>query len=243
MKKILCSILASSLCFTGSLPVLAGQANLGGSTFGGTYSSSGTGFFDNMSRTKVFITFRGQAFILEWFTNLRTFLVTVVKGNPLKVRRTVNIIFFIFTGNFVNFTSSLPDFKEKQSQTFDESKPRIEDAQKEVINDLISLGLDFEGGRPVRQLVTAMTLILPFGGDAKPTETIAVASVDGTKLYQAITAYNYLVEKVITTSQGQGAEAEKAKATLAKMENDVTFQAISMTLKEVRKQLEGEERK
>lgn len=239
MKKILCSILATSLCFTGNLPVFAGQSNLGGSNLGGTYGDPGSGNHNNMSRTKVFITFVGQDLILRLLQLIQLPSLQSSAANE----RTIVLIIFLITGKLPNLTSSLPDFKEKQVQAFDKSNPQIPAAQKEVTDKLISLGLDFEGGRPVRQLVAALTLMLPFGIDAKPTETISVAAVDGTKLYQAITAYNYIVEKVITTSQGQGAEAEKAKATLAKMESDLTFQAISTTLKAVREELEAKERK
>lgn len=236
MKKVLCSFLASTLCFTGSLPVFAGSNPVSNSGADGV-SGSGVGgrrIYDNMSRTKVFITIRGQGLILS-----RLLLLISALPPSNERSRLINLFYFLVTGRLPFITSSLPDFKEKQSREFDKNKPEIGDAQKDIINQLLSIGLDFEDGRPVRQLVGSLTLMLPFGVDAKPSETIATAAVDGTKLYQAITSYNYIVDKVITQSQGQGAEAEKAKATLAKMESDIIFQAISTTLKTVREELES----
>jgi len=233
MKRIISSILASTLCFTGSLPAFAGAnpvSNSGGDGVAGT-GTGGTGPYDNMSRTKVFINIRGQGNILA------RILILIPTSQTSIGSRTINLFFFLLSGRISFLTSSLPeDLKQKQ---LGGDTPTIPEAQKEIINSLLSLGLDFEDGRPVRQLVNSLTLLLPFGVDAAPTDTIATAAVDGTKLYQSITAYNYIVDKVITDSQGQGAGAEKAKATLAKMESDPLFQAISTTLKTVREELEA----
>ncbi|PZU93701.1 MAG: hypothetical protein DCE90_16105 [Pseudanabaena sp.] len=238
MKRIISSILASTLCFTGSLPVFAGAnpvSNSGAGGVAGTGSNSAN--YNNMSRVKVFITFVGQELILSRLLALiASFQEDTDRDN------TINLFIFLVTGRQSFLTSSLPDdLKLKQEASgFDRNSPKIPEAQKEVTNRLLSLGLDFEDGRPVRQLVSALTLVLPFGIDAQPKDSIATAAVDGTKLYQAITAYNYIVDKVITDSQGQGPGAEKAKSTLAKMQSDLLFQAISTTLKTVREELEAQ---
>jgi hypothetical protein len=238
MKRIISSILASTLCFTGSLPAFAGANPVSNSGFEGTTGSgaNSNGDYNNMSRTKVFINIRGQGLILSR-------LLLLISSLPPSAdrERLINLFIFLLTGRQSFLTSSLPeDLKQKQeSLGFDRDNPTIPGAQKEVVKRLLSLGLDFEDGRPVRQLVSSLTLLLPFGVDAKPSDTIATAAVDGTKLYQSITAYNYIVDRVVTDSQGQGAGAEKAKAALAKMESDPLFQAISTTLKTVREELEA----
>ncbi|MBD2178696.1 hypothetical protein H6F42_17390 [Pseudanabaena sp. FACHB-1998] len=225
MKKIIFPILASALCFTGSLPAFAGQANLGGSNLGGTFGNSDNiRVFDNMSRLKVFITIEGQRLILgELNANSLPILNPLAQSNPA-----IQDFVFLLTG-------------DKGKVSF--NSPEIQKSQSSLIAKLTSLGLDLSDGRPARQLVTALTLLIPFGNNATPSETIGVAAVDGTKFFQAITAWNQLIDGLVITSQGTGPDAVKARAIINALLQDDTAKSIRETLAALRAQLKDRERK
>lgn len=221
MKRIISSILASTLCFTGSLPVFAGSNPVSNSGFEGTTGSgaNGNGDFNNMSRTKVFINLRGQRQIL-----LELNQVSLPILNPLaQNNRNIQSLIILLTGNKGQANSEAP----------------IQAARVNLISTLIALGLDVsDSARPATQLVNALTLMIPFGSNATPSETIGVAAVDGTKLYQAITAYNQLINQLSDTANGTGADAARARAILQALREDETFDAVSSTLRSLREKLE-----
>jgi|GEM_PF-832351 len=223
MKRIISSILASTLCFTGSLPAFAGAnpvSNSGGDGVAGTGSNSED--FNNISRTKVFINLRGQRqILLELNQNSLAILNPLAQNNP-----SIQSLIVLLTGN------------KGQSG----SGAQVKSAQDNLVARLISLGLDLsDGGRPARQLVNALTLLIPFGSDATPSETIGVAAVDGTKLFQAITAYNQLINQLTETAKGTGADASKARAILQALTQDETFTSVAATLRALREKLESAE--
>ena len=228
MKKTFLSLLASSLCFTGIAPVFAGTTPIapGNSVLYNNFGSGAPdgGLFDNMSRTKVFITLEGQKFILgELNTKSLPVLNPLAQGNPA-----IKDFVFLLTG-------------DKGKVSF--NSPEINTAQTNLVNKLTGLGLDLSDGRPARQLVAALTLLIPFGNEATPSETIGVAAVDGTKFFQAITAFNALVTELTNTASGTGPEAAKAQATLNALLQDETFNSISSTLRALREQLKDREKK
>jgi hypothetical protein len=218
MKRIISSVLASSLCFTGSLPVFAGGAPVPIPPTSGLGVGSGT-----VINTIITITITIQ---INIFTQITNFF-----GQPGNGGGRFSLLFALLTGGgSLGPISMLPeDLKQKQMS----SGSDVSEAQKEAINSLLALGLDYDGGLPVRQLVGSLTGLFPFGLDEKTART--PGAVDATKLTHSIAIYNSIVEKVISESQGQGPAAEKAKATLAKMESDELFQAISGSLKAIRK--------
>ncbi|NMF57797.1 hypothetical protein [Pseudanabaena yagii] len=228
MKKTFLSLLASSLCFAGIAPVFAGTTPIspGNCILYNNFGSGAPdgGLFDNMSRTKVFITLEGQKFILgELNAKSLPVLNPLAQGNPA-----IKDFVFLLTGDKgkVNFNS-----------------PEIDKSQANLVGRLTGLGLDLGDGRPARQLVAALTLLIPFGNEATPSETIGVAAVDGTKFYQAITAFNSLVNELVNTANGTGPEAAKAQATLNALLKDETFNSISSTLRALREQLKDKESK
>jgi hypothetical protein len=228
MKKTFLSLLASSLCFAGVAPVFAGTTPIapGNSVLYNNFGSGNPdgGLFDNMSRTKVFITLEGQKFILgELNAKSLPVLNPLAQGNPA-----IKDFVFLLTG-------------DKGKVNFD--SPEINNSQTNLVNKLTGLGLDLGDGRPARQLVAALTLLIPFGNEATPSETIGVAAVDGTKFFQAITAFNALVTELTNTAGGTGPEAAKAQATLNALLKDETFNSISSTLRALREQLKDKERK
>lgn len=228
MKKTFLSLLASSLCFAGIAPVFAGTTPIapGNSILYNNFGSGDPdgGLFDNMSRTKVFITLEGQKFILgELNTKSLPVLNPLAQDNPA-----IKDFVFLLTG-------------DKGKVSF--NSPEINTAQTNLVNKLTGLGLDLSDGRPARQLVAALTLLIPFGNEATPSETIGVAAVDGTKFFQAITAFNALVTELTNTASGTGPEAAKAQATLNALLQDETFNSISSTLRALREQLKDREKK
>ena len=72
---------------------------------------------------------------------------------------------------------------------------------------------------------------------------IGVTAVDGTKMYQAVTAFNMLVTDLANTANGTGPEAAKARTVLNALLQDETFTSISSTLRALRDQLKDRERK
>ena len=72
---------------------------------------------------------------------------------------------------------------------------------------------------------------------------IGVTAVDGTKMYQAVTAFNMLVTDLANTANGTGLEAAKARTVLNALLQDETFTSISSTLRALRDQLKDRERK
>lgn len=228
MKKTFLSLFVPVLCFAGASPVFAGTTpilpgtGISGSSFG---SGSPTGgLYDNMSRIKVFITVEGQTLILA---KLNQSSLPVL--NPLAVNnKAIQEFIFLLTGD-----------KGK----FGVNSPEIKTAQTNLVSKLTGLGLDLNDGRPARQLVSALTLLIPFGNDAKPSDTIGVAAVDGTKMYQAVTAFNMLVTDLANTANGTGPEAAKARTVLNALLQDDTFTSISSTLRALRDQLKDRERK
>ncbi|BBC25963.1 hypothetical protein [Pseudanabaena sp. ABRG5-3] len=226
MKKTFLSLLASSLCFTGIAPVFAGTTPVapGNSVLYNNFGSGNPdgGLFDNMSRTKVFITLEGQKFILgELNAKSLPVLNPLAQGNPA-----IKDFVFLLTG-------------DKGKVNFD--SPEINNSQTNLVNKLTGLGLDLGDGRPARQLVAALTLLIPFGNEATPSDTIGVAAVDGTKFFQAITAFNALVTELTNTASGTGPDAAKAQATLNALLQDETFNSISSTLRALRDQLKDKE--
>ncbi len=175
-----------------------------------------------MSRLKVFITLEGQRLILGQL-NLSNLPVL----NPLAENNAaIKDFVFLLTGD-----------KGKVSV----NSPEVVTAQNNLIAKLNGLGLDLTDGRPARQLVKALTLLIPFGNEATPTETIGVAAVDGTKMYQAITAFNALVADLVKTANGNGADAAKARQVLQALLQDETFTSISSTLRALRDELKEQE--
>ncbi len=228
MKKRFLSLLAFSLCFAGVSPVFAGTTPIapGNSVLYSNFGSGNPegGLFDSMSRTKVFITLEGQKFILgELNSKSLPVLNPLAQGNPA-----IQDFVFLLTGDKgkVNFNS-----------------PEIDKSQANLVGRLTGLGLDLGDGRPARQLVAALTLLIPFGNEATPSETIGVAAVDGTKFFQAITAFNALVNELVNAANGTGPEAAKAQATLNALLKDETFNSISSTLRALREQLKDKENK
>lgn len=230
MKKILLSLLASTICFTSATPVWAGTTPvLPGNgilynNFGNANPPEG-GLYDNMSRTKVFITIEGQKLILVDVNGKQIPLLSSLSTNNPAIKDFV----FLLTGD-----------KGKVGANSTE----IVTAQTNVINKLISLGLDVSEGRPARQLIKALTLLIPFGNEAIPSDTIGVAAVDGTKMYQAITAFNDLVIGLTESAKSSNPEvSSKALTILKALQEDETFLAISSTLRGIRDQLKDEEKK
>lgn len=226
MKKTLLSLATSVLCLVGASPVFAGTTPIlpGTPTSNCTVCSGNPdgGLYDNMSRLKVFITLEGQRLILGQLNlNNLPVLNPLAENNPA-----IKDFVFLLTGD-----------KGKVSV----NSPETVTAQTNLINKLNGLGLDLTDGRPARQLVAALTLLIPFGNEATPTETIGVAAVDGTKMYQAITAFNALVADLVKTANGNGAEAAKARQVLQALLQDETFNAISSTLRALRKELSDRE--
>lgn len=228
MKKTFLSLLASAVCLAGVSPVLAGTTPIlpGNSILYDNYGSGDPdgGLYDNMSRTKVFITLDGQKFILSDLNAKRLPILSPLAQNNPAIKDFV----FLLTGDKgkVGFNSS-----------------EISASQANLVSKLTSLGLDLSDGRPARQLVAALTLMIPFGGEAAPSETIGVAAVDGTKMYQAITAFNALVTELTNAASGTGPEAAKAQSILNALLQDETFTSISSTLRSLRDQLKDRERK
>ena len=72
---------------------------------------------------------------------------------------------------------------------------------------------------------------------------IGVTAVDGTGMYQAVTAFNMLVTDLANTANGTGPEAAKARTVLNALLQDETFTSISSTLRALRDQLKDRERK
>ncbi len=228
MKKTFLSFLVPVLCFAGASPVLAGTTPVlpGNSILNGSFGTGSPtgGLFDNMSRTKVFITVEGQTLILGELNQTSLPIL-----NPLAVNnKAIQEFIFLLTGDKGKFSVNSPEIKT---------------AQTSLVSKLTGLGLDLSDGRPARQLVAALTLLIPFGNDAKPSDTIGVAAVDGTKMYQAITAFNALVTELANTANGTGAEAAKARTVLNTLLQDETFTSISSTLRALRDQLKDRERK
>lgn len=227
MKKTFLSLLASSLCFVGVSPVFAGTTPIapGNCILYGNFGSGNSdgGKFDIMSRTKVLITLEGQKFILgELNSKSLPGLNPLSQGNPA-----IKDFIFLLTGDKGKVGANSPD---------------INTAQANLVNKLSALGLDLGEGRPARQLTAALTLLIPFGNEASPSEDNGVAAVDGTKFYQAITAFNALITELTTTASGTGPEAAKAQATLNALLKDETFNSISSTLRALREQLKDKEK-
>ena len=218
--------MTSVLCLGGVSPVLAGTTPIlpGTSTSNCTVCSGNPsgGPYDNMSRLKVFITLEGQRLILsELNLNNLPVLSPLAENNPA-----IKDFVFLLTG-------------DKGKVGADSAE--IVTAQNNLIAKLNSLGLDLTDGRPARQLVKALTLLIPFGNEATPSETIGVAAVDGTKMYQAITAFNALVADLVKTANGNGADAAKARQILQALLQDETFTSISSTLRALRDELKERE--
>ena len=72
---------------------------------------------------------------------------------------------------------------------------------------------------------------------------IGVTAVDGTGMYQAVTAFDMLVTDLANTANGTGPEAAKARTVLNALLQDETFTSISSTLRALRDQLKDRERK
>ena len=72
---------------------------------------------------------------------------------------------------------------------------------------------------------------------------IGVTAVDGTGMYQAVTAFNMLATDLANTANGTGPEAAKARTVLNALLQDETFTSISSTLRALRDQLKDRERK
>jgi len=222
MKKILCSILASTLCFTGSLPVFAGAnpvSNSGTSGIAGSGVTGGNGEYNGMSRVKVFITVEGQEQILLQLNQVNLTSLLALADTNQSARSLITLL-----------TGSIGDSAATTAQ--------IDTAQAQLTTTLIALGLDLSDGvRPAKQLVNALRLLIPFGSDATPSDTIGVAAVDGTKLFQAVTAFNQLINQLTETALGNGPDAERARFILQALSEDEAFTAVASTLKDLRDEL------
>ena len=197
MKKTLSVLLASVLGFAGNMPVLAGTFPVNPGI-----ATSNSPIGSNESSSK--------------HNNASRTLVLLSPASQSQ------ILALLKTGLDVPKGSLTSDFFNLLTSS-DKSRANLLEPRGRLVSGLIAAGVS---GSQANLLVDSISFLVPFGSNGTPSLQDGLVTVDGTKLYQAITIYNSILDDI-----------EKDDIRKLKLTGDPVFQAIARFLTSVRAQL------
>lgn len=111
----------------------------------------------------------------------------------------------------------------------------VAEAQAALSSQFASLGINVDTGSPTSNLINALTGLIPTNFNAGSGQT---QTVDQSKLFLAIEAFNQIVNGLADTAKGSDADAAaKALAALNALSTNQAFTTLSATLVSISKDL------